>query len=167
MGTTPARSGLAAVLLVALTVLALPGCGGSSKSAGATAAGRLPQAIAARFEVVRACLQKNGVTLPRRKPGERGKAPLPKGVTAAQLQKVLAKCSGGGGAHLWDVASEPAAAGSSDQRFARFAECMRKHGIKLPSPNRSGKGPVFGSKGIETNSRASTAAQLQCVHAVR
>jgi hypothetical protein len=166
-GTTWAGSGLPALLLVVLTAFALIGCGGSSKSVGATTAGRLPRAVSARFESVRACLQKNGVTLPPRKPGERGKAPLPQGVTAAQLQKALTKCSGGGGAHLWDVVGEAVSAGSRDQRFARFAKCMRQHGVKLPPPNTSRKGPVFDSKGIETNSRASLAAQRQCIHTAR
>jgi hypothetical protein len=151
-------------MLAALAALALTGCGGSSGSAGATTTRGLPGAIVARFESVRACLQKNGVTLPRGKPGERGKAPSPQGVTPDQLHKALAKCSGGG-AQLPDIGGERRVAGSDDQRLATFAKCMRKHGVKLPPPNTSGKGPIFGSKGIDTNSPASLAALRLCTRA--
>lgn len=169
-------SATASTLLMVLAALLLTACGGSSKgstSAGAkkTASGTASQP-GARAAALRTCLQKAGITLPERKPGQGGTpgaggplgggAPgeatkLPNGVSRAQLQAALKKCGGGqfpqGGKGF-------AAAGA--ERFAKFAACMRKNGVKLPQPDTSGKGPIFNTKGIDTKSAAFKAANAKC-----
>jgi hypothetical protein len=182
---TPAA---AAVLACLLAALLLSACGGSSKgstssatSASATGAPNAPNAPnatgggkpggpgAARFEALRECLQKNGITLPARTPGQRG-APgtgsggfrggagrqLPKGVTQAQFQAALKKC---GGTNFLRRGRFGAGAA---QGYAKFASCMAKNGVKLPAPNTSGKGPIFNTKGIDTKSAAFKAADAKC-----
>lgn len=125
---------------------------------------------------MRACLQKEGITLPARTPGQprtpgaggflggggTGGPQLPKGVTHAQFEAALKKCDGG----------RPfRGAGAGARRFnspafrtavAAFAQCMRQNGIALPAPNTSGTGPVFDTKGINTASPQFTAARTKC-----
>jgi hypothetical protein len=171
----------AAVLVAVLAGLLLTACGGSSKgssstsstaSATKTAAGARGQS-GARGAALRSCLQKRGITLPQRKPGQRaqqGKAgpfgaggaggglQLPKGVTRAQLQAAFKKCGGsfgGGGRGIQGAGGA--------QRFAKFSACMRKNGVNLPAPNTSGKGPIFNTKGIDTKGAAFKAADAKCV----
>jgi hypothetical protein len=177
------RPAAAGALLVLLAGLLLAACGGgtsstssSSTSTAAKAATGAGGQFGARAAALRTCLQKNGVTLPKPKAGQRttpgaggsfgaggagGAAKLPNGVTAAQLQAALKKCGGGqfrGGKGF--------AAGGA-QRFAKFAACMRKNGVKLPQPNTSGKGPIFNTKGLDTTSAAFKRADAKCVRELR
>jgi hypothetical protein len=178
---------VAAVSLLLLTALLLSACGGSSKGSSSTAAAATGAQRGGQFRAraasVRACLQKNGVTLPKRPtgsgqgaPGEGG-APgrrgpfgsgaagtpqLPKGVTRAQLEAAFKKCGGGTFARNRGFDS---AAGR--QRYAKFAQCMRKNGVELPAPNTSGKGPIFDTKGIDTSSAAFKAADAKCMKELR
>ena len=165
-----------AVLLAAALLLAA--CGGSSKassssssSSSSTAKAPVRAAVRARARAaaLRSCLQKNGVTPPKGKPGQGG-APgargpfggsgqLPTGVSRAKLQAALKKCGGG---NLPRAASARRAAGGG-RRLAKFAACMRKNGVKLPAPNTSGKGPIFDTKGIDTNSAKFNAADVKCM----
>lgn len=89
-------------------------------------------------------------------------AQLPKGVTRAQFQAAMKKCGGrvfrrGGGFNT----------AQGRQRFAKFAECMRKNGVNLPAPNTSGKGPIFSTKGIDTSSAAFKSADAKCMKELR
>jgi hypothetical protein len=179
------RAAAASALLVLLAGLLLAACGGGSSSNGsaskststsAKAGGGARGQFGARGAALRTCLQKNGITLPERKAGRRGTpgagvpfgaggagaaAKLPNGVTRAQLQAALKKCGGGqfrGGKGF--------AAGGA-QRFAKFAACMRKNGVRLPQPNTSGKGPIFNTKGIDTTSASFKAADAKCVRELR
>jgi hypothetical protein len=126
---------------------------------------------------VRECLQKEGITLPKRTPGQKrppggaggflgggagGAAgpQLPKGVTRAQYEAALKKCGGsdfghGGGAARFDSPTFKAA-------LAKFATCMRQNGVNVPAPNTSGSGPVFDTKGIDTSSTQFKAAEAKC-----
>lgn len=141
-------------------------------STGTTPAGK-PGATppgASRFAAVRECLQKNGVTLPQRPAGggpggfrgADGGAQLPKGMTHAQYQAVLAKCGGG--------FRGPGASGSRRalnsprfrQALASFAACLRQNGVDIPAPNTSGKGPIFGTKGIDVRSPQFKKAEIKC-----
>src|SRR5690348_12723959 len=90
--------------------------------------------------------------------GAGGGPQLPKGVTRAQFEAAIKKCGGGAfrrGGRGFDTAQ-------ARQRFARFAECMRKNGVDLPAPNASGKGPIF-----NTNSAAFKAAAAKCMKELR
>jgi hypothetical protein len=132
----------------------------------------------ARFAAVRECLQKNGVTLPKRPAGARpgagglpggtggaggpGAQQLPKGMTEAQYRAVLEKCGAGfrgpgafDGRHSFDSSGFRTA-------LANFASCLRQAGVNLPTPNTSGKGPVFDTKGIDTSSPKFKAAEAKC-----
>jgi hypothetical protein len=184
----PAASA-AAVLVLLLACLGLVACGGSSSSSstGATTATSASTGtgakgpIAGRFAAVRECLQKNGITLPKRTPGQKlppgaaggflgggagagaagrvGGLQLPKGMTRAQYEAVLKKCGGGafagrGGARFKSPAFKAA--------LAKFATCMRENGVNVPAPNTSGAGPVFDTKGIDTSSAQFKAAEAKC-----
>ncbi len=181
----------AAALLILLAAVGLAACGGSSKgsstatSASATTTrGERDGQFAARSAALRTCLQKEGITLPKRPAGQgvpgasgqggtpgQGSAPrgpfglgagaarrLPKGVTREKFEAALKKCGGGSfgrGGRGFNTAQ-------GRQRFAKFAQCMRSNGIKLPAPNTSGTGPIFNTKGIDTNSAAFKAADVKC-----
>jgi len=173
----------AAVLVLLLACIGLAACGSSSKSSSAStnaSAATTPGATGAggpnagRFTAMRECLQKKGITLPKRTPGTRrtpgaaggflggggaGGPQLPKGVTRAQYEAALKKCGGGafagrGGAPFKSPAFQAA--------LAKFATCMRENGVNVPAPNTSGSGPVFDTKGIDTSSTQFKAAETKC-----
>jgi hypothetical protein len=174
----------AVLFAVALTSLALAACGSSSNTSSTNTSASTAKAgtpgsnaavlarVGAHFAVIRACLSKHGITLPQRpKPGQRpspGTRPaipglhLPKGMTQAQYQAILKKCSlriGPGG-----LASGRGLLGSAAARQAltKFASCMRENGVHIPAPNTSGSGPIFSSKGLNTRSRRFQAAEAKC-----
>ncbi|HEV7584517.1 MAG TPA: hypothetical protein VGO14_01935 [Solirubrobacteraceae bacterium] len=172
------KPAVAALLLLLLAILALAACGGSStgstvasSSTGSTnqAPGGAGGAGGGRFAAVRECLQKNGITLPRRTPGQGppqgggllgggGKPPLPSGVSQAQYEAALKKCGGGtfrgGGGGVNGAAFK--------QALPKFAACMRENGVNLPVPNTSGNGPVFNTKGLNMASAQFKSAQAKC-----
>jgi hypothetical protein len=183
----PAASVLAVLTLASFGLTA---CGGSSGSttasqtnapvtstAGASTAttgasqpgGSAPKTAQPRFPTLRECLRKNGITLPT--PGLGGPAgglQLPKGVTRAQFEAALKKCGGGNfaGAGLGRRPNGPgfSRAGSPvfRQALAKFAACLRQNGVNIPAPDTSGKGPIFSTKGIKTNSPQFRAATMKC-----
>jgi hypothetical protein len=179
----------AAVLVLLLACIGLAACGSSSKSSsastnasaatttGATGATDARGQGAGRFAAMRECLQKNGITLPKRTPGQRrpggaggaggflgggaggtGGPQLPKGVTRAQYAAAIKKCGGGsfagGGARFKSPAYKAA--------LAKFATCLNQNGVKVPAPNTSGNGPVFDTKGINTSSAQFKTAETKC-----
>jgi hypothetical protein len=174
---------LAGVLVIALTCLGLAACGSSGNSSSTpttnaantstTGAGTGPGARAGRFAAMRACLQKEGITLPTRTPGQPrtpgaggflgggGAGPqLPKGVTHAQFEAALKKC--GGGRRFGGSGAGRSNSPAFRTAVTAFAECMRQNGIALPAPNTTGTGPVFDTKGINTASPQFTAARTKC-----
>ena len=169
---------VAAVVLAILASVILAACGSSSNSSSAstsasaststTTTGKAAGAPGNRFAAVRECLQKNGITLPKRPTGflggGAGGAPkLPAGVTRAQYEAAIKKCGGGfsrggfagGGASRFD---SPAA----KQALVKFAACLRSNGINVPEPNTSGKGSPFSGKGLDTTSPKFLAAESKC-----
>jgi hypothetical protein len=180
------RPAAATVLVLLLACLGLAACGSSSSTTSTTtvaantapsgtgttgpAGGSTPPAIG-RFATMRACLAKAGITLPQRTPGQRpgpgaggflgggsGGPQLPKGVTRAQFTAALKKCDGGRGFGAGARGHNPA----FRQILSTFAACMRQNGVNLPSPNSSGTGPVFDTKGINTTSAQFKAAEAKC-----
>jgi hypothetical protein len=161
----------------------LAACGGSSSSTTSTTASTTTStrssgggADASRFAAIRACLQKEGTTLPQRpsatarpngsaRPnggifggGAPGGGPqLPSGVSRAKYEAALKKCGGGTsfGRRNFNSAADT-------QALTKFASCMRENGINLPAPNTSGSGPVFDTKGIDTTGSKFTAAEAKC-----
>jgi hypothetical protein len=175
------------LLLLGLAGLLLAGCGSSSSStsiqnasasaSSTNATGPSGATGASRFKALRECLQKNGVTLPSRPQGGSGTRPpgaggifgggaqgTPNGVNREKLQEALKKCGGGfgpgrgrfgaGGARLKSPAFQ--------KSLTSFAACMREHGVNLPAPNTSGKGPIFDTKGLNTQSAAFKKADEAC-----
>jgi hypothetical protein len=155
------------------------GPGGVAGPHGAVGPSGATGPAAARFASLRQCLQKNGITLPQRPAGggpphrggpggffgggANGGPMLPKGMTRAQYIEVLKKCGGGlrGGATFGrrrHAFSSPTAR----QALATFAACMRQNGVNIPEPNTSGKGPIFGTKGIDTASPQFRQAEIKC-----
>jgi hypothetical protein len=178
-----ARGAVAALIAVLLACVGLTACGGSSNSSStsATAAATSstatnPPAGAAspgggRFAALRECLAKNGITLPKRTPGQPpgggggflgggagGGPPLPAGVTRAQYEAAVKKCGGAAFGGAGSRIKSPA----YKQAVAKFAACMRENGVKLPEPNTSGNGPIFNTKGVNTASAQFKAAQTKC-----
>ena len=180
-------AGATAVLVLLLACLGLAACGSSSGSSSSTSASASTATTGAagatgpnsgRFAAMRECLQKNGITLPKRTPGQ-GRPPagaggflggsgggtggpkLPQGVTRAQYEAALKKCGAGnfagrgrGGARFKSPAFQAA--------LAQFATCLRENGVNVPAPNTSGSGPVFNTKGIDTSSAQFKAAEAKC-----
>jgi hypothetical protein len=165
-----------AALVVLLASLALAACGSSSSTASNTTSTQAGPAsgnraaFAGRFKALRECLQKNGVTLPNRTPGQgagggaRGLlgAPAgspPAGVSKSTYEAALKKCGG----------SAPGRANSPafKQAATKFAACMSENGVKLPAPNTSGTGPVFNTRGLDTTSATFKAAQSKCSSLLR
>jgi hypothetical protein len=190
----------AAVIVLLLACFGLAACGGSSSttstsanaastgsassgasSTGASSTGSSTPAPGAgrggaRFSAMRECLEKNGITLPKRTPGSgrpaggvrgflgggagAGGPQLPTGVTRAQYEAALKKCGGhvftGGGRGRF--ANNPA----FKTALAKYAECLRQNGVNVPAPNTSGNGPVFDTKGINTSSPQFKIATTKC-----
>lgn len=154
------------------------GAGSGGAGSGATGPSATGPGVA-RFRALRECLQKNGITLPKRTPGQRrpggpggpggflgggaGGPQLPSGVTRAQYEAALKKCGGGTfagrGARLKSPVYQAA--------LSKFATCMRENGIDVPTPNTSGNGPVFSTKGIDTTSAKFRAAETKCAGVLR
>jgi len=158
----------------------LAACGSSTTSSTSTttsssaASSRGAQGLGGgRFTALRSCLQKQGITLPTPSanrppagtgttgqagpPGGAGGFQLPKGVSRTQYQEALKKCGAGnftGGARFNSAASKTA--------LTKFVACMRENGVNLPTPNTSGNGPVFNTKGLNTSSATFKSAQSKC-----
>ena len=193
------RPALAATLLLILASLVLAACGSSSNassssstastattatttsaSGGAAATTKATTKGLAgartRFLAVRECLQKSGIVLPKRTPGQQapgagflaGGAPqLPKGVTASQYQAALKKCGGFTPGGRFGGAVNRLKSGQFRQTLAKFATCLRANGVNIPAPNTSGKGPIFNTRGIDVASAKFKAAQLKCASVLR
>jgi hypothetical protein len=187
----PAEAWKATAVLLGLLLIGLPlaACGSSGSStttsanvnaaagtgsnAGSGAGPSGPSGLtgprSARFSALRECLRKNGVTLPKRTPGQRppgrflgGPSGLPNGITRGQMEAALKKCGGvfGGGLRRFNNPRYR-------QALVTFAACMRENGVHVPEPNTSGNGPVFSTKGLETNSIKFRTAERKCRGALR
>jgi hypothetical protein len=177
------RKPAAAVLVLVLAALLLAACGGSSST---TSSSTVPSASTSttpgggagagggRFSALRECLQKQGITLPRRSPGTpgtggllgsgSGQGPtLPSGVSRAQFEAATKKCGGANFARGGRARNNPARTSA----LTAFAACMRTNGVNLPAPNTSGKGPVFNTSGLNTNSAQFKGAQAKCASALQ
>ena len=152
----------------------------ASTATSGSSARPAPSALSAvrpRIGVVRECLKKNGITLPNQ-PNAAGGPPvggvllgrkLPKGVTRAQFQAALQKCAPSrvaGGTPGRVAGGAPGFRGPGTAKFkdalAKFAACLRQNGVSVPAPNTSGHGPVFSTKGLQTNSPKFREAAAKC-----
>ena len=173
---TTARSATVLALALLACTVALAACGSSSSSTATTAAAgaNAQGAAGSRFLAFRECLQKNGVTLPKRSPGAAG-APgtpgagggfpggdagpqPPAGVSKATYEAAVKKCGGLPAARRGGTFTGP----RFQAALASFAACMRNNGVDLPAPNTSGKGPVFNTSGLNATGAKFTAARTKC-----
>jgi hypothetical protein len=174
------RNPALAALLLLLASLALAACGSSSSSTTSSATttnSAAHGATASRFAAVRACLQKNGITLPKPTPGQgrpgggfqgSGGPHLPAGVTRAQYEAAIKKCGGfSGGRFGAGFGGRALSTPAGKAALAKFATCMHENGVNVPPPNTSGKGPIFNDNGLNTTSSKFRAAQTKCSSALR
>ena|ERR1039457_2637589 len=164
----------AAAVAVALACIGIAACGGSStgtssqsKATAAASATSPATGRGARFGALRECLQKQGITLPKRTPGQgpggggflggHAGQQLPKGVTRAQFEAALKKCGGN-----FLRRGRPLSSPARIQAFTKFAACMRANGVNLPAPNTSGNGPIFNTNGIDQTSAKFRQADAKC-----
>jgi len=169
-------------LLLALAAL-LAACGsssggGSSTSAASTTASATGPAGRPNFTRLRACLQQQGVTLPR-PPAGAGGAPQGGGPRSgfrrgggfffsrmssaqrARLRAAMQKCGAPfgrfrrfGGPDLRSPAFRRA--------LAAYVACVRRNGFDLPAPNTSGNGPVFDASKVNRQDPRFQAASAKC-----
>lgn len=186
----------AAVVVLLLACLGLAACGGSSSTtstsanvastgtASGTSSTRSTSTTpgapgsgrgATRFAAMRECLQKNGITLPKRTPGSRpgaggsfpgagagGGPQLPNGVTRAQYEAALKKCGGGSGHFFRSGAARRINNPVFKTALTKYSDCLHQNGINLPPANTSGNGPIFDTKGINTASSQFRTASAKC-----
>jgi hypothetical protein len=168
------------VLALGLVSAVLSACGSSSSTTSSTTTTTASTAAgtnAARRAALRTCLAKHGVTLPSRPPGAGNNRPR-NGTPPAGGGLFF---GGGGGANGNRFANNPKLAAAfracggqafrgGQRRFqlshtaiTKFVACVRKHGFAaMPSPNFSGKGPVFPAS-IRTNKKF-VAASRACAN---
>jgi hypothetical protein len=179
---------VAIALVAVVAGLLIAACGSSSSnSSTSTTAAAANSTSAGRAKLV-ACLKAHGVTLPagaRRfgagGPPGTGGAPGARGPAGGGGGLFGGGGSGGGGAggsrgRFFNSKTAAAfkACGAqfggagrfrgrgrfqlSHAKVTQFVACVRKHGYNLPSPNFSGKGPVFPAN-IRTNKKFLTASK--------
>jgi hypothetical protein len=198
--TRSRKPAAAAVIVLLLACVGLAACGGSSSktsssanaastatastgtaSTGTSSTGSSTSAPGARrggarFAAMRECLEKNGITLPKRTSGSgrptgaaggflgggagAGGLQLPKGVTRAQYEAALKKCGG----HVFTGGGRGGFTNNPVFKTAltKYAECLRHNGVNVPAPNTSGNGPVFDTKGVNTSSPQFKTATAKC-----
>jgi hypothetical protein len=160
----------------------------TSSTTASAAAGGAGGANANRRAALAACLKQHGVTLPARPPGTGGGPPGSSGAGGGTgtgtngtgtngtgtTTRRRGFFGGGGGAATnpkFRAALQACGAkfgfGGGGQGFrgrlsrtaiTKYVTCVRQHGYKLPSPNFSGKGPVFPSN-IQGNAKFQAASR--------
>jgi hypothetical protein len=139
--------------LLMLVVLVAAGCGGSSNASSAPT--NTTSQDAARIKYTQ-CLRDNGIDVPDN--------PTPGGrrfgnVDQAKLRKAQTACRKYQQAVVGNIT--PAQRQAFQDAFAKFASCMRQHGVDLP-PRTPGQGPPAGGAQINRNDPKVQAAQKAC-----
>jgi len=156
-------------LALLLTTGLVAACGSSSSSTTTHASSGAAAVAGGGTQTTRAslrqCLKQHGVTLPSRPPGSGSGAPGPGGGPGF---------FGGGGGAGDQIQSNPKLRAAlqacgrpfrGGRRFQvshtainNYVACVRQHGFNMPSPNFSGKGPVFPAN-IRTNPKFQAASK--------
>jgi hypothetical protein len=190
MSHTPPRLAARSLFVTSIVAgcLALAACGSSSpassssSSAAATTASTTATQAAAttpsgsgRGAALRACLKKQGITLPNRTPGSTPPAGGGGGgggilgggggqggnrfANNPKLQAALKKCGANFGSGTGGNVRNSAAYKTA---VNNFVACVRKNGYNLPAPNLSGKGPVFSASKVNQKDPKFIAASKKC-----
>jgi hypothetical protein len=173
----------ALMLTAALVALCLAACGSSSSTSSSSSAGSAGSSgsggaaassgSGANRTALAACLKAHGVSLPAR-PAGAGQRPA-NGAGGGPGFFGGGGGGGGGGAAGGRFANNPklraafqacgggpASGGRrltlSHAAVTKFVACVKQHGYNLPSPNFSGKGPIFPAS-ISKNTKFQTAAR--------
>ncbi len=128
-----------------------------------------------RFAALRECLKKNGITLPtahtrpapRRAPAASSAARGPGAAQGRHAKRstkppsrsaaaLLARRPSGGRGPWLQQLRRP------NRRSRSSRRACAENGVNVPEPNTSGKGPIFNTKGIDTNSAKFKAAEAKC-----
>ena len=164
------RAPLALAALGSCLVLAACGSSAASSTSTTSTSASTPttgapgsKSNSSRFTALRSCLQKQGITLPAPTGGNRptggpGGFQPPAGVSQTQFLQALKKCGRGRGT----LSSSRFNSEAGKAALTKYVACMRENGVSLPTPNTSGKGPVFNTKGVNTTSATFTSAQSKC-----
>ncbi|OLT10115.1 hypothetical protein BJF79_05230 [Actinomadura sp. CNU-125] len=117
---------------VGLGLAGLAGCGGDEGAK--TSPSRSMSAEDAQLEFAR-CMRENGADVPDPGAGDAEGTRLGKGIDRGRLEKALQKCQSflQDGGVLPDLADPEV----RDQ-YAKFAQCMREHGVDIPDPGPDG-----------------------------
>lgn len=170
--SSPAASSTAAASSSATTTSSThTSTSGASTAPGSTSTtpAAPSHAPSGRFAALRACLAKNGITLPTPTHGKRptggflgGGFKPPSGVSRAKYEAALKKCGGGrvagAGRRFKGFTDNPRATAA----LTKFAACMREHGVEVPNPNTTGSGPIFNTSGLNTSSAKFRTAESKC-----
>jgi hypothetical protein len=132
----------AAGAIVALTVatLGLSACGGSTKSASS----HTNTAVTSTASTTSASTPTTG-----------------SGSSSGSAAKPPGGAPGRTSAGASPAPQSPGAARFKDA-LSKFAACLRQNGVNIPAPNTSGKGPVFSTKGLQTNTPKFRQATTKC-----
>ena len=173
---TFARRRAPAALALLLTGGLVAACGSSSSNSTTThaPAGAVASANGGTRNrtAFRQCLQQHGITLPARPPGGRSGGPRPGSGSGGPPRGGGVFGGGGAGGGFRSNpklrAAVQACGGGNFRRGRRlqishtaitnYVACVRKHGFNMPSPNFSGKGPVFPAS-IRTNPKFEAASK--------
>ena len=164
------------IVTAALVAACVAACGSSTTTSTTSAAAASGSAASSTSNANRtklvSCLKAHGVTLPSRPPGA-GRPPSGSGsgsnrrpgfffgggggargrfANNPKLQAAFKACGGGrgfGGGRRFTL---------SHAAVTKFVACVNQHGYKLPTPNFSGKGPIF-PVSIEKNAKFQKAAR--------
>lgn len=167
--------------VLGLVALVAAGCGSSSSSGSGSTSTQANAGAGGNRQQVAACLKKQGIALPQRRPGTRPRngngggffffggggagagASRPQGAASgrfAKIQAALKKC----GINPQRNFRGGFRANSARFRAAltKFVACVRKNGYDLPKPNTSGNGPVFDASKVNRNDAKFKAAAQKC-----
>lgn len=155
------------VILVAglLSLAALTGCGGSQAGANRTAT----SSRTSTTTVAVASVTRGAGTRTVKTTSSDGKSALRQGVATSTTRTGTAAASQTSVTTTTQTSSASSAASARHLSasalravLATYVSCLRAHGVNLPQPNRTGRGPVVSAKGVDPKSPTFKRANALC-----
>jgi hypothetical protein len=151
------RIGVAACLLLSMTVA---GCGGTDDSNRAASAGNPTSSAEADQLKFAQCMRERGIDMPDPQDGNgKGMISLPEGVDPQKAQAAMQQCK-----QYLPNGGEPAKmdAQQVDQQ-RKLARCLRENGVaNFPDPGANGGFQIGPGSGLDPNDPTFKAAQKAC-----